>query len=78
MRSDALGRSLPRTTHVISSHIDLGKSKELVAIWTGLHDFLQSKIHPGIAIDEMAVECFPILQFNQHWGALGSIEQAEG
>ena len=76
--SCARGSSLSRTTHIVSSHIDLGESKEFVAVWTGLHDFLEGKVHPGIAIDEMAIECFPVLEFHQHWGALGGIEKTKG
>ena len=72
------GNESSRMTHIIPSHIDLGKPEEFIAIGTGLHDFLECKVHPGIAIDEMAVERFPILEFNQHWGALGGIEKAKG
>jgi len=47
---------------------------ELVAFWVCLHNFLECEVHPSVAIDKVSVECFAILQLDQHWVAYGFIE----
>jgi hypothetical protein len=43
-----------------------------------LYNFFQRKVHPGVALDEVAVERFAVLQLNKHRVTLGGIQQPEG
>jgi len=45
---------------------------------TGLYNLFQRKVHPGVALDQMAVERFAVFQLNKHRVALGGIQQPEG
>jgi len=62
--------------YIIASDIYLGEPVKLVSPWTGLYDLFQGKIHPCVAANEMAVQCFAILELDQHRVALGSIEKS--
>jgi hypothetical protein len=44
----------------------------------GLHDLAQGQVHPGIAQHEVAVECFAVLELDQHGVALRRVEKPEG
>jgi hypothetical protein len=46
--------------------------------WASLYNFLESQVHPGVAGDEVTVECLAVLELDQHRVALRRIEQAEG
>ena len=71
----------PRTRdvgrYIVPSHVNLWQSEEFVAVRTGLDDFFQSEVHPGVTVDEMAIECFAVLELDEHRMALGSIQEAE-
>lgn len=43
----------------------------------GLHDFPQCEVHPCVALDEMAVESFAVLQLYEHRVPLCGIKEAE-
>lgn len=49
---------------------------ELVAFWTCLHDLFQRQVHPCVAVDEMAVESFAVLELDKHGVALRRIQQS--
>lgn len=59
---------------IVPSNVNFWQSEELVAIWTSLHHFFESKIHPGIAADQVAIERFSIFELDQHGMALSGIE----
>jgi hypothetical protein len=42
-----------------------------------LHDFFEGEVHVGVALYEMAVECFAVLELDEHGVALGGGEKAE-
>lgn len=44
----------------------------------GLDDLLEGQVHPRVAVDEMAVERFAVLELDEHRVALRGVEQAEG
>lgn len=58
-------------THVIPPHVAFRQSVELVAVWGGLHDFLQGDVHVRVAGDEVAVEGFAGFELDEHRFALG-------
>lgn len=62
--------------HIVPSDVNFRQAEELVPLGACLNHLAQSKIHPCIAADEMAVESFAILQFNKHRLALRGIEEA--
>ena len=62
-------------THVVTSHIDLRQSHELVAVRTRLYHFLQREVHPCVAVDEVAVERFAVFELDEHGVALGRVEE---
>jgi hypothetical protein len=45
---------------------------------TRLDNLLQCQVHPGVALHQVAVECFAILELNQHGMALRRVQEAEG
>ena len=65
-------------TYIIPPHIYLLQAEEAVAFGTGLHDLFQDQVHPCVAADEMAIECFAVLELDKHGMALGCGEKAEG
>ena len=64
-------------THVVSAHVAFWQSEELVAFGTRLHDFFEGEVHVGVALDEVAVEGFAVLELDEHRVALGGCEEAE-
>lgn len=42
-----------------------------------MDNLLQCQVHPCIAVDKMSVERLAVLELDQHWVALGGIEEAE-
>jgi hypothetical protein len=69
-----LGKS---PSYIVSSDIDLRQPEKLIAVWTGLDDFLQGQVHPGIAVDQVSVQRLAILEFDQHRLALSSGQQPQ-
>jgi hypothetical protein len=65
------------TTYVVSAHVALWQPEELVAVGTCLHDFFEGEVHVCVALDEVAVEGFAVLELDQHGVALGGSEEAE-
>ena len=65
-------------THVVSEHVAFWQSEELVAFGTRLHDFFEGEVHVGVALDEVAVEGFAVLELDEHGVALGGCEETEG
>lgn len=61
-------------TDIVPSDVNFWQSEELVAIWASLYHFFESKVHPGIAANQVAVEGFSIFELDQHRMALGGIE----
>ena len=41
-----------------------------------MHDFFEGEVHVGVALYEMAVECFAVLELDEHGVALGGGEKA--
>ena len=64
-------------TYVVSAHVAFWQSEELVAVGACLHDFFEGEVHVGVALYEMAVECFAVLELDEHGVALGGGEKAE-
>lgn len=64
--------------YIVSSYVDLWQSEEAVTFRTGLDNLLQSQVHPVVAIDEVTVESFPVLQLDKHRVALCRGEQPKG
>lgn len=64
-------------THVVSAHVAFWQSEELVAFGTRLHDFFEGEVHVGVALDEVAVEGFAVLELDEHGVALRGGEKAE-
>jgi hypothetical protein len=62
--------------YVVAPNVDLSEPIELFAIGAGLHHLSQGEVHPGIAVAQMAIEGFAILQFHKHRVALGSGQEA--
>jgi len=50
-----------------------GRSKEKGTNRTGLHNLLQSQVHPSVAIDQVSIERFSIFELYEHRVALGCI-----
>ena len=69
-----MGGALPEPTYVISSDVDLGESEESIAFRAGLNNLLQNQVHPVVAIGQMSVQRFAVLEFHQHRVALGGRE----
>lgn len=65
------------STHVVSAHIAFWQSEELIAFGARLHDFFEGEVHVGVALDEVAVECFAVLELDEHGVALRGGEKAE-
>lgn len=63
--------------YIVSSDVDFGQSEELVTFGTRLDDFFQGEIHPGVAVHEMAIERFAILELHKHRMSLSSIQEPE-
>ena len=64
-------------THVVSAHVAFWQSEELVAFGTCLHDFFEGEVHVGVALDEVTVESFAVLELDEHGVALRGGEKAE-
>lgn len=64
-------------TYIVPANIALRQAEELVAFGARLHDFLKRQVHVGVALDQVAVERFAVLQLDEHWVALGGCEKAE-
>lgn len=62
---------------VVSAHVAFWQSEELVAFGTRLHDFFEGEVHVGVALDEVAVEGFAVLELDEHGVALRGGEKAE-
>lgn len=65
------------TTHVVSAHVAFWQPEELVAFGTSLHDFFEGEIHVGVALDEVTIEGFAVLELDEHGVALRGGEKAE-
>lgn len=65
-------------THCASAHVDLRQSHEFVAVRTRLYHLSQREVHPGIAIDEEAVESLAALKFHKHGMAGRRRQEAQG
>jgi hypothetical protein len=65
------------STCVVSSHVAFRQPKELVAFGTRLHDFFEGEVHVSVALNQMAVESFAILELDEHGVALGGGEEAQ-
>jgi len=65
-------------TYVVSTHVAFRQSEEFVAVWTCLHDLFEGEVHVCVALDEVAVEGFAVLELDEHGVALGGSEEAEG
>lgn len=37
----------------------------------------QGKVHPGVAVDQVPVKCFAVLELDEHRVPLGSGQEAE-
>lgn len=64
-------------THVVSAHVAFWQSEELVAFGACLHDFFEGEVHVGVALDEVTVESFAVLELDEHGVALRGGEKAE-
>jgi hypothetical protein len=64
-------------THVIPAHVAFWESEELVAFGACLHDFFEGEIHVGVALHEVTIEGFAVLELDEHGMALGGGEKAE-
>lgn len=71
-------RGTENGTYVVAPNVNLREPPKLITFGAGLHDFLEGQVHPGVAIDQVAVESFTVFQFDQHWMALGRGEKAKG
>jgi hypothetical protein len=67
-----------KKTYVVSAHITLRQSEEFVAVGTCLHDFFEGEVHVCVALHQVAVEGFAVLELDEHGVALGGCEEAEG
>lgn len=65
-------------THIVSSDVHFWEAEKPVALRARLYDFLEYKVHPVVAVDEMAVKRLAILEFDEHRVALRRVEEAEG
>ena len=65
-------------TYVVSAHVAFRQSEELVAVGTCLNDFFEGEVHVCVALDQVAVEGFAVLELDEHGVALGGCEEAEG
>ena len=66
--------TLAEPTYVISSDVDLGESEKSIAFRAGLNHLFQDQVHPVVAIGQMSVQRFAVLEFHQHRVALGGRE----
>jgi hypothetical protein len=71
-------RKLQDLTYVVSAHVAFRQAEEFVAVGTCLHDFFEGEVHVCVALDQVAVEGFAVLELDQHGVALGGCEEAEG
>jgi hypothetical protein len=67
-----------KKTYIVSAHVALRQPEELVAVGTCLHDFFEGEVHVCVALDQVAVESFSVLELDEHGVALGGCEEAEG
>lgn len=58
------------TTYIVSADVDFGELKEAVAFRAGLDYFSQYQIHPVVAVREVSVQGFSVLEFDEHRVAL--------
>jgi hypothetical protein len=65
-------------TYVVSAHVALRQPEEFVAVGACLHDFFEGEVHVCVALDQVAVEGFAVLELDEHGVALGGCEEAEG
>ena len=71
-------RKLQDLTYVVSAHVAFRQAEEFVAVGTCLHDFFEGEVHVCVALDQVAVEGFAVLELDQHGVALGGCEETEG
>ena len=71
-------RKLQDLTYVVSAHVAFRQAEEFVAVGTCLHDFFEGEVHVCVALDQVAVEGFAVLELDEHGVALGGCEEAEG
>lgn len=63
---------------VVAFDVDFWQTHEAVTVGIGLHNLLQSEVHPCIALHKVAVEGLAVLELDQHRLALCGAEEAEG
>lgn len=51
-------------TYVIPPNINLWQAEKFVSLGTRLNNFFQRQIHPGVACNQMAVECFAVFELD--------------
>lgn len=61
--------------NIIPSDINFRQSEKGGPLWICLDYFFQGEVHPSVAIDQMAVERFAILELDQHRVALSRIQK---
>ena len=64
-----------RNAHSAASKVTFLQFPKPISIRVSLIDFSQSDVHEIVAINEMAIECFPIFEFDQHWPILCRIKE---
>jgi hypothetical protein len=64
-------------TDCAAADVDLGQAHELVTVGAGLDDFAQGEVHPGVAVDEQAVERLAALELDKHGVAGRGREQTK-
>jgi len=61
----------PQVFDIVALDVDFGYPPEAVAVGRCAHHFFESQVHPCIAGDEMAVQCFAALELDEHGVPLG-------
>lgn len=61
--------------YIIAPHVNLWQSEESISFWICLHHLLQSQVHPVVAVDEVTIERFAILELDEHWVTLRGHEE---
>lgn len=62
---------------IISFDVHFGKANEFISFGACLNNFLQSQVHPCVALYQVAVKGLSILKFDEHRVALGRVQESE-
>jgi hypothetical protein len=66
------------TASRLATRLSAPQSKRPRTHRTRLHHLAQRQVHPRVAEDEVAVECFAVLELDQHGVALRRVQKPEG